>query len=512
MQRASWSSRLTCYRVIPIVLLAFAVGTNLLLADECAEVTAFSTKTKKAQRERLILEAREQAIQELAKQAWSVAVGSEIERRYRRVTGRSGDPGSQRFIEDIAIQENLFFSYDVPDLLRDGNHAVNREGKKRATVRYCVSDRVFEEARRHLREKRRQAVENMRERFADIERRIRDRDLGVAARSLATAKIEVQSQVMQYEDYRSRIDNRNQSFYAWLSEWTEEAAAGRDYAAYLTAKANERIDEGHLTQASQYLDQALAADPQLVAAHLKKDEIERIRRDRTRLLRRAVDLAEVGRFSAAKGKVKDAEHLDSDERVSLENTQTTIQGLKAQYRVYNPRASIALYLGVGSLAADTGAIKDRLNMVTTDQVNGSIPISFGLDLNARIGRHFVYSLSGSFGFSSDDSDSGQTDTEMFDLLQAATGFGVRTVRKEKRKFVFKAIGGIAFEQVSLNIPSGTVFEDSDSQTGAFVRLAMEWPSVMLFVQHGFGFENDEETVDSLIVWSDNLQVGIGFIF
>jgi len=92
----------------------------------------------------------------------------------------------------------------------------------------------------------------------------------------------------------------------------------------------------------------------------------------------------------------------------------------------------------------------------------------------------------------------------------ALGIGYRTVRNANRRLSFQIGGGFVSESATIqpNLPDLT--DQSDSRTGAFGRIAIEGRHTALWIEHGFGFEDENE--ESPIVWSDSWIVGLTWSF
>ena len=98
---------------------------------------------------------------------------------------------------------------------------------------------------------------------------------------------------------------------------------------------------------------------------------------------------------------------------------------------------------------------------------------------------------------------------LFNLAQLTGSIGYRTIRSATRDHRFNVNGGVVWEWAKAEPLLPTPLAASDSQLGFFVRFSMEWKNTLVFFQHGFGFD---ASTDSLIGFSNSLQMGIGGVF
>lgn len=499
-------------RLRPALVLALALGPASFIAadaaEECASAVAYTSKQKKAARERLILEAKQQALHSLAQRAWSRAVGLELETRSARVAGGKGSPV---VTEDLTVIETLRIKYQVDELLQGYDYRIEEPAKHNVRVTYCVPLEVFEEAKRKLKEQREESVQAFRDRFAALDDAMHRRDFDYAVSALPTLKIEVENEVLSLTNYVSKRDGKTQTFRAWLLEWDGALDKGTGWARYLVGEAGRSIVDGHLGRAEQYLDQAAQADRMNPAIHNMRRTIETRRAERRDVLARAEELAAVGRFSAADAAVSEAERMDLDDPRTILQSRRRIEARRVEYLAYNPRLSGVFSFTVGSLGADVESSGDLVREATGLEVSGGFPLSFGAAAQMRVGRVFLITAGGSYGSTFGDPSNYSSGEDYIDLYQLSTGVGFATPRTARRSWSIQMQGGWAWESVdaAANVPD---MDTSDSRTGLFARIGVEWRHLSLFAMHGFGFDDDEPDPDSVIAWSDGLLVGAAFVF
>ena len=493
-QCLSWITRLLRgFLCLTLLLSAFAAPRALSIGSEtCEEAEAYDSKLGKAERKRREEEARQKARTKLARRVLAEALA---DRWAPALTDEALEALRFRYRVDERLAEGTFYA--------DGN-------KQKKEISFCVPRDLYRKVRADLKREREENAEALQQRFAQLERTIEAGKLDAASRELSSLKIDVASEELELTPYESVLTERTRPFYVWLFEWGDVVTQGPDYVRAMTDRATELVELGQLEEADRYVVEALKADPDNPEAHALRAAIQDRRNSRVDLLNEAEDLAEVGRFSAARRKIEQARGTGNDDPVPLETTAGTIDAMHAEYLQFNRPTTVSLYMAAGSLGADVGGIEDRVFDDTGFRSDGSMVLSFGATGGFRVGRFTMVNVSGSWGLSQDDARFiGDEAVELFEIYQLTASAGYRSPRSAKRKISFQVTGGPVWESVKVNTALPGTLSTSDSQLAFFVRVTAEWPTASFFVQHGLGFDDSPGTV---VAWSNNLQVGAAVVF
>jgi hypothetical protein len=461
-------------------------------SEVCADVEAYASKLGKAERKRREEEARQQALTKLA----------------RRVLIESLEQLSEPIPTEDTV-ESLRMRYGVTERLEDGEFRPEGD-KNQKRISYCIRRDRYESVRRDLVRQRERTITETRERLAEVEESIVQGDLESASAALTALEIEVVAEDLDLAPYRSEIDGRTRPFYVWLFEWDDVVTRGPEFVKAMTDRATDLIELGRLEEADRYVAEALKADRQDAVARELRDTIQERRNRRVDLLGEAEEMAKRGRFTAARLNLDEARSMGSDDPLPLEETAGSINALHAEYLQYNPKVGVLAYMAVGTLGVDTNEIERRVLSETGFASEGSAVLGVGAAGNFRLGRFLMVGVTGSWGLSQDDArfSAGETQ-ELYEVYQLTAGVGYRTRRHEKRKVSFQLTGGPVLESVKVSTNGPSSVSTSDSQIALFVRLAAEWPHGAFFVQHGLGFDDN---TDSLVGWSNRLQLGAAIVF
>jgi hypothetical protein len=501
-----------------VAIAAFAMcstitALDLLAADICETIEAWRTTVRgKSERKRKLVEAKETALHNLAKRAWYRAIYSDRDVRYRHIAGDSEYFSNWIASEDRMIIESARIRYRVDETLKGGSY--EEKGDRHAmSVTYCVEGSIFERARQNMRNERQEQLTSLHGRIAALERMIAGGRLREASNLFPGLKADVNSLLMDFEEYTSVMTGQRQSLGAWLMQWSEQVRHAGQYAAYCVERANEQVMAGHLAKADHFRREALEADPYFLHAHALGERVTALRADREEILQMARHLAAEGRFGAAHRALEGAERVDADDQFSLATVRSDIATIRAEYNFHNPRLTWGLFFGFGSLGFDGTATEERINAATGLDVGGDEPLTIGLGLARRLGRHLQFSSTAGLGYGrvSDDNKSTVPDGTLFDLAQVALGIDFRTVQTADRATSFELGGGVAWESVDVNIDPGSERSTSDSEAGFYIRAALRWRIASIFLVRGIGFEHGSNA-DSLVAWSDGLQFGAALVF
>jgi len=476
-----------------ILLTSAAPAGALQIGSEvCADVEAYASKLGKAERKRREEEARQQAITKLA----------------RRVLIEAWQERSEPAPTDETL-ESLRLRYGVAERLQGGEFRPEGD-KNQKRISYCIARDRYKMVRKDLSRQREQTIADLRRRFAEVEESIDQGDLESASEALTPLEIEVVGENLNLTSYESVLDRRKRPFYVWLFEWGDTVTRGAEYVRAMTNRATESIELGHLEEADRYVAEALKADREDTEARELRATIQQRRNRRVDLLGEAERFAEAGRFAAARSNLDEARSIGNDDLLPLEETAGTINALYAEYVQYNPKVGVMAFMALGTLGVDTSEIERRVFDETGSTSEGSAVLGVGAGGQFRLGRFMVVGVTGSWGLSQDDARfSAGESVELYEVYQLSAGVGYRTRRSAKRKVSFQLTGGPVLESVKINSDFSGTLSTSDSQVALFVRLLAEWPHGGFFVQHGLGFEDNP---DSLVGWSNRLQVGAAIVF
>lgn len=381
---------------------------------------------------------------------------------------------------------------------------------KTMTVRYCLPRERFETARERIRLERSDDIARVRNRFAGLERGIARGELGWAEGEIAALAVEIGSRALETERYESPLTGDALSLREWLVVWRKDVRRGGDLAEYLTAQARDRVDGRRLAQAEQLLVEAERADPMNVRVLTLRGEVQELKKTRERHLTRSRSLARKGRFSAAEAEIRAAEVLDLDDGVSIDLAESELSRSRSVYLSRNPRFTAGLSIGVGALGADPDATAADLSMYQGTSVSADPPVSFGVDGTLRVGRFLVVALGGSYGWSLlENAEGGEIPGLEYTYTMISASAGVRSSRREDRRWSLAVLGGVARESVDVSVEIPGV-SSSESRTAGFARVQAEFSVVTIYAQAGLGFDAEAAAADSIVHWSDQFQVGLRF--
>jgi tetratricopeptide (TPR) repeat protein len=471
----------------------------------CGEATAYDRKLDKAERKLREEEAKQEAFDDLGLRAWTEAFGGGV--------SPSREDDHEVFGVDAPNTDRRFASlrsrYRVNQRFGGGEYAAVGN-KQKKTVLYCLPRRAYDDAIIALREQRQWTIRDFRIRFAEMEQLVRDEPSPEAAKKLTRLAIEVVNEAMDRATYESRVDGRKSTFEGWLREWGDILPRGSDYVEFLNERAEELMHLGHLDEADRYLYEALAADRQDERAWELRRETQARRVRRVELLDEAEELARRGRFQAADRRLDEAAWISRDDPLALEDTAKTINGLQAAFREYNPPKRIAITLSFGSLGLDTAETDERVRAETGVPVESGPLTGIGVGGSFRLGRFYTARVSGGWAFSQDQQlQQADRPLELYSVVQLTGGVGYRTLRSAKRSYAISILGGAVWEWVDISPALDITRSDSASQSGLFLRMAVEWKTTSIFVSHGLGFDSSP---DSVIGWSNSLEIGVAFGF
>jgi hypothetical protein len=383
----------------------------------------------------------------------------------------------------------------------------DKNGKE---IEYCVKADDYAKARREIRDRREQTVEAVREDFSDLERMVEDGWTTAASERLTDLELRVVGEALGQATYSSPIDGRTRPFYVWLLEWGDIVVKGPEFVEAMTNRAQALIETGHVDAADRYLAKALKADRENARAQELRFWIQELRIERAALLREAKDLGEAARFPAAGRKIEEAEALSGDDPELLEEAARTVAGYRAAFLEYNRPVRGEVFVTFGNLAVDSGATEKRVSEATGLPISATTPMNIGGGATFAVGRNVNAGVAGTYGFSQDEFHArGGNLVTLYDVAQLTGSIGYRTLRSATKDHRIRVDGGVAWEWANVQPLLPTELDESDSQLGFFLRFSMEWKNTLVFFQHGFGFD---ETSDSLVGFSNSLQMGIGGVF
>lgn len=485
------------YGAFVLALLAAPLSPRIFaleVRDEvCAGVQAYAFKLDRGERRKREEEAKREALDKLARRLWSES--------FPENPGPSTDPD-----RTFAL---LRASYGVDELLADGVWVATGD-KNEKEVEYCVKADVYAKAKKTIREQREQTIETMRADFESLERMVDEGRNEAASEALTELELRVVGEALGQASYQSPIDGRTRPFYVWLLEWGDIVEKGPEFVEAMTSRARELIETGHVDAADRYLAKALKANRDDAQARELRFWIQELRIERAALLREAKELAEAARFRAAERKLEEAAALSGDDPQLLEDAARAVAGHQAAFLEYNRPVSGEVFATFGTLAVDTGEVEDRVSEATGLPISATTPINIGGGATFAVARNVTARVTGSYGFSQDEYHTrGGNLVTLYDVAQLTGSVGYRTLRSATKDHRFRVDGGAVWEWAKADPLLSTTLKEADSQLGFFIRFSMEWKNTLVFFQHGFGFD---VTTESLIGFSNNLQMGIGGVF
>jgi hypothetical protein len=457
----------------------------------CGESVAYTYKLGRKRAREREAEALEEARTNLTRRLWSGTFGS----------GPEGEV--DRAFPSLRVR------YGLDELLAEGEEEWIGTRKEK-TVLYCVTRETYGEAQRAIRARRRSAVAAIEERFRAVEIMLERGETGSASTVLPQLELDLLDEALETESYESVFDGRTRPFYVWLLEWEYAVSPGEDFVEYLTDRAEEMLDTGHLDEADRFLNEAIAADRDNERALRLRSYVQARRARLVTLLREARDLAERAWFDEAEQKLDEAREVSADDATLIDETARDIANERAEYLALNPLRQILVYGAFGSLGVDTGAVESRVEDEVGIELSGSFELSIGGGANFRVGRNLMVGVTGSWGLVEDERFSvGGAPLEIYDFFQLTGSAGFRTRRSERSQLAYHMSGGLAFEAVDVNSLLSEGADTEDSRTALFARFGVEWKRVLVFVQHGIGFSGSP---DSLVGWSNRFQFGVATVF
>jgi hypothetical protein len=456
-------------------------------------------------------QAEDRAFLDLAQQAFASGKYYERIEVERNVNGDSSHPDMEGFDEDIRLVQAGREYYSVNDLLHGGTYKSDGDNHT-LTVWYCLAADRFAAARAELRRERDADVARMRARLGALEQGLARDELDWAAQEMSALLGEMTSRVMETETYTSPLTGEEKTFRGWLAQWRSETQRGTDYAMQIVEEAARKVKDGHLTAAEGLLDDAVRADPTNPRVRQIRLHIEDLRAQRAALLKGAADKAAVGKIAGARSDLDAAGRIDVDDPKPLGAAGLVIESKSREFQSYNPRVTGAFYLSFWGLGADVDGSAVAYESATNNSANPDPLLTLGLSCRVRLGRYGLFVGSGGYGFSKFRADSGGSNGDGdYKYDEVLAGFGVRTIRTARRHASFVALGGVTHEHASMDA-SVPGLESSDSRNGGFASLAVEWRRLSIYVQQGFGFDDEGGSGRSLVKWHDGTQLGLAFIF
>lgn len=496
---------MTPRRALPALALLF-VSTGAALpapaAEECsAWTTAWQDESpSRAKKAALEERARERAIDDLARRAFSVVLREDSLEEIRRV--RSGGPGGRDgYSADLLMIDVARSFYEVDAELR-GGRTETQGGTKRRAVRYCVAGEKLGRARANVLARRAKFVESVRKRFGETEEAIRRKAWGLVGRTLLPdLKNDVSRAVLDLELYASERTGVTRRFSDWLRDWSDLAGHEREYAVYSCDRARDAVRRGHLAEADLFVADGLRADAHEVACLKVRDRVAQLRQERIGLLTVARAAAAEGKSSRADDLLAKARAIDADDRTSLEEAERDVRAAQAEFLRANPSFRLGLALGLGGLGVDSDATAAAL--VPGATLTGSDFAALA-DLQVRLGRHaFVF---GEFGWSTRSFEGFYgASTELYGATSWAAGLGWKSVARPGKRARWEVSAAVLSQ--SVNLP-GLPGEPSESRTGALARVGLDAGRVYLFAQRTFLFD-DAAAPQGLVRWADQYLGGIG---
>lgn len=502
MTTKTWlcTTALVCGHLLAAVSAAAAPS-----AEVCSgSVVVWDHKVRKADREELKVEARVRAFQDLAAQASVRASVVSTDRKASWLNEAEEGTFQERFLSLTTSRSSI----TITELLHGGEYRYDGN-KKRMGVRYCLPQDQFQQARSEIEQEWARIEDQLRDRFADLERAIRDDDLSYASELFPALKSDVSDLVMDREDYTSVLTGKKNTFKGWLELWSDQVRSDRAYASYCVNEARILVDDARLEKAQNFVDEAIKTDRRYVPALELGRTIDQRWSERAQALQSAVSAASVGKESKANRQLEFARSIDREEAVSYGDVRTRVNGLLASFKEDNPRWTVGIDTAYGTLGADPKATYELYaDSGYYYDVRVSRPLMLGLTGRVRIGRFLQTWISGSYGTAQASFSSWSEGFMTTGNLKA--GFGYRSIRNAGRKMSFQAGAGIAQENAKIKPYVSGLDNQSDSRLGYFARLAIEGRNASFWVEHGFGFKDDNEY--SPIVWSDSWMVGFLWSF
>jgi tetratricopeptide (TPR) repeat protein len=490
LQRPRFGAFVLALLAVPLSPRVFALEAR----DEvCASVQAYAFKLDRGERRKREEEAKREALDKLARRLWSDS--------FPENPGPSTDPD-----RTFAL---LRAAYGVDELLAEGVWVATGD-KNKKEIEYCVPADAYAKAKRAIREQRERTVETLRKDLANLERMVHDGWNEAASEALTELELRVVGEGLGQASYQSPIDGRTRPFYVWLLEWGDIVVKGPEFVEAMTRRAQQLIETGNVDAADRYLSEALKADRDDARAQELRFWIQELRIERAALLREAKELAEAARFKAAERELEEAAALSGDDPQVLEEAARVVAGYQAAFLEYNRPVRGEVFVTFGNLAVDTGEVEKRVSEATGLPISATTPMNIGGGATFAVARNVNVGVTGSFGFSQDEFHTrGGNTVTLYDVAQLTGSVGYRTLRSATKDHRFRVDGGVAWEWARADPLLPTDLDESDSQLGFFVRFSMEWKNTLVYFQHGFGFD---VTTDSLIGFSNNLQMGIGGVF
>lgn len=492
-------------RALVVVAIAVALAAPVAAAEmPCSGTfTAYdsSHSVPKSERKAGRAKACSDARNDLAMLAWQAGIALTL--------GQRVDTGT---IDERTRFESARYMYRLNEDLAGGTcYDIDGGDKKQLKVKYCVPPDRFRRAQAQFKLDRQEEIDSTRQQFREIERAIAvDQSFDYAAARLTDLVPEVEGRVLGGESYTSPLTNETLSFDQWIRRWNGELGESANYAGYLVRKASENIDAGHLGRASSQLDEALRAKPHDIRALQERDQIEGLRARRREILDRAAAYAASGRFAAANRSLEKAMAIDSDDAASLEQTATTIASSRASFKELNPRWTFDIGFTLGSLGLDTSGTADAVTQASGVPVGFGFP--FGLDVGGglRFGRFGRVFLEYGYQFSALSGSGTGADAPSLDTGNLSVGVEFRNVRSRPRRPVVLAGGGFRLINASLNKVSAGTFPGSDSATGAFIRVGVEFSMGVLYLEQGLNFSSSSSSDPSVFQWSNGTELSVRF--
>jgi tetratricopeptide (TPR) repeat protein len=483
---------------VPVAIFTCAVLPVLALdpapdqAEVCAEVEAYSYRLAKAERKQREQEARHDARVGMIEQVWNEAFE------------RSSLPVPTSSSERTMLQA----SYGVAERIAGGRF-VRIGNKKMMILAYCLPVPDYEAAREALRAKRATVYESFRHRFAGLESQIELGEMETASREFAALRVDVVTEALSSADYHSELQDRTRTFNVWLLEWGDVVPRDPGLVRELTAHAETLLERGRLDEADRYVNEALEIERTAETLELRA-RIQKQRNIQAELALKAEELAEARRYRAAEARLDEAREQGATEAYDLEDTARTIDGLRAADRAHNPPRRVVLFAALGTLGVDSDLIERRVAEDTGLDVSASLPLSIGAGGHFRIGRKLQVGFTGSFGVAQTDQSLAGEPLSLYDLYQLTASASYATRRNDRRSISWQFGGGVVWERVDVNKTFTATFDDTSEQTAFFFRFGADWKHLSLYVQHGFGFE--DEPGNALAGWGNNFQLGVGGTF
>ena len=473
----------------------------------CEQVEAYSLRLGKAERKQREEEAKHEAFSAMAERVWAEAFNARpVSPGALREEPAGADPAIPASKRAFAT---LRRRYRLNERLAGGRYQSSGD-RSQKYVAYCLPEPTYRRVRDDLRAERLAVVQSLRTRFEELETLIEMGDIEAASLELAALRVDVVIEAVELAVYHSERQDRTRAFHVWLLEWGDVVPRGPGLVLNLTARAARLMERGLLGEADRYVSEALEIDRADEDARRLRIEIQERRNLQADLAWEARDLASRGHYPAAERKLDEARALGRDDAGLLEDAANAIDGLHAADLAYNPHRRILVFASFGAMGADTGRIEQRVAEDSGLIVDAAAPLSIGGGANFRVGRLFLVGCTGSFGFAEATNFTvGRNPRIFYDLLQLTASAGLATRRGPRRSFSYQVTGGFVWERVDVDSFFTATLDDAGSQSAFFVRFAAERKHLSLFVQHGFGFEDEP---GSLVGWDNKTQFGVGGVF